>query len=144
MSENNEQAVSTGMTLPAGVTVTKRQTMVNMQPEERSVVTFGSPPRTIEVVDLDMGAQFDLAEVTGSIPGDNMEFRNLAYIAASVAEIDGFPAISAGGITKRYLRGILKKLGADGVRAAGAVIAGFAAAQAQTASEQAFKDTVGN
>lgn len=136
MSETNEQAVSTVSQLPAGVTVTKSG--------EKSIVTFGSPARTAEVVDLDMGAQFDLAEVTGGIPGDNMEYRNLAYIAASVITLDGVPIPSMQGVTKRLLRNTLTKLGPDGTRAVGAVVAGFAADPARTGSDAAFQAAVGN
>ena len=129
--------------LPAGMTVTTRTINVNNLPEVYTTVTFGSPPRTIEVVDLDMGSQFDLAEITGNA-GENLEYRNLAFIAASVRTVDGVPYVASAGFTKGRLRNVLKHLGADGVRAAGTVIAGFATGPGQPASREEHLGTVGN
>lgn len=127
----------------AGLSITKKLETINGEQIEYTYVTFGSPERRIAVVDLDMGAQFDLAEVTGGA-GENLEYRNLAYIAASVREIDGFPIAGTTSLTKSHLRGILKRLGADGTRAAGVAIAGFAGSTGQPTTQEDYRAAVGN
>ena len=46
---------TTELSIPSDMTVTTKTSAVNGVPEEWVVVKFGSPPRIIEVAELDLG-----------------------------------------------------------------------------------------
>ena len=84
-------------------------------------VSFGVPVRTMQLRPLDMGDQWDLAEITGNV--ENALWSGMASIAASVRTLDGIPVpgmATPGGMVmdKRAMRNTLRSLGMEGMRAA--------------------------
>ena len=69
---------------------------------------------SVAVRALDMGDQYDIAELMGSDAGST--WVSMTLLAASVSEIDGRPAQP--GRDKKTFRAILKQLGNAGVEAA--------------------------
>lgn len=90
--------------------------------EEWLEVRYGSDPlspelpqHVVEVRRVDMGDQFDLAEIAGPAV-ENGVWLSLAIVAMSVQTIDGTPQ-PRGTINKAVLRRTLVALGPTGVRA---------------------------
>jgi len=132
-----EPADSNAADLPSDVSVTRRRWKNRGRDEELLVVTFGQPQRKVELVELDLGDQFDLAEVTGA-SGGNAAWSSMAFIAASVRTIDNDPV--GVGYSKQVLRETLRRLGIDGMKAAGLVLNGY---RGGAVSEEAHRETVG-
>lgn len=91
------------------------------QPAKFYDVTFGDPVRTMQVRALDMGDQWDLAEITGNV--ENALWSGMASIAASVLKVDGIPVprmVDKSGemMDKRRMRHTLRSIGMEGMRAA--------------------------
>lgn len=100
-----------------------RKTMqVDGEAESWAEVRFGEnptnpsiPAHVVEIRDVDMGDQFDLAEIAGN-QVENGIWLSLAICAMSVQSFDGMPSLR-GNLTKASLKQTLRKLGPTGVRA---------------------------
>ena len=90
--------------------------------------------RSVTVRRLDMGDQYDIAELMGADASPT--WVSMTLLAASVNEIDGKPSPTAR--TKATFRQILKQLGEGGVEAARRAL------DAATEAEGALKRDVGN
>jgi len=108
-------------------------------------VSFGAPLRTLEVRALDLGEQFDLAEMTGPNIG-NQVWTNMAQMAASIRGLDGVPTPSVPH-TRATIKAMLNRLGIDGLQAIMMALNGFrghgqpnAAAPVQADHADAIKD----
>lgn len=100
----------------------KKPMTVDGETETWAEVRFGVnatnmelPAHAVEIRDVDMGDQFDLAEIAGQ-QVDNGIWLSLAIVAMSVQSIDGIP-VPRGNLTKLALKKTLKKIGPLGVRA---------------------------
>lgn len=112
---------------------------VGNQPEQM-IVTFGDPVRTVTVKPLDLGDQWDLAELTGANAG-NEAWTNMAQVAASVLDFDGVPVMPPR-FDRDSLRRVLNKLGLDGLRAVSMALGGVTEQQpGGTALQPAADDT---
>jgi hypothetical protein len=118
MSETVSVAVPEAAAPIPGFLATPKTGLVNGQSEAWMVVRYGAgadPQHVLEVRRVDMGDQFDLAEVAGA-QVDNDVWLSLAIVALSVQSIDGAPQ-PRGNTTKASLRNTLKTIGPLGVRA---------------------------
>jgi len=91
------------------------------QPATFYEVTYGEPVRTMQLRALDMGDQWDLAELTGNV--ENALWSGMASIAASVLKVDEIPVPRMPGangevLDKRRMRHTLRSIGMEGMRAA--------------------------
>jgi len=114
-------------TAPAAPTIpnyssTPRTETVNGVSEQWFVVKYGESPtdptiadRILEIRKVDMGDQFDLAEIAGDQTSNDV-WLSLAIVGMSVQKIDGVP-VPRGNVTKATLRNILRQIGPLGVRA---------------------------
>lgn len=106
-------------------------------------VTFGSPLRTLEVRALDLGEQFDLAELTGPNMA-NAVWVNMAQMAASVRAMDGVPRPGVMH-TRDSIKATLNKLGVDGLQAVMMALNGYRGAGLPDAPPvEAGRAAVGN
>jgi hypothetical protein len=109
--------------LPIPNFAVKRKTSIhNGETEQWLEVRYGEdsssptlPQHVIEIRKIDMGDQFDLAEIAGPAV-DNNVWLSLAVVAMAVQTIDGTPQ-PRGIISKGSLRRTLKAIGTMGVRA---------------------------
>lgn len=109
--------------------VTPKTVTVNGVAEERLVVTYGAqvgapslPEHTLEIRRVDMGDQFDLAEIAGQQIGNDV-WLSLAIVALAVKSVDGVPEARFP-LTKTALRKTLVAIGPLGVRAVRDALAG--------------------
>lgn len=73
------------------------------------------PAHVAEIREVDMGDQFDLAEIAGN-QVENGVWLSLAIVAMAVQSLDMVP-IPRGNVTKAGLKQTLRKIGPLGVRA---------------------------
>lgn len=95
-------------------------------PAEHLAVTFGEPMQSIMVKALNLGEQWDLAEITGNNAG-NETWQNMAYTAAAVVQLGGIP-VPPPRFDRGNLRKVLNRLGLDGMRAVSLALSGATSA----------------
>ncbi len=111
-------------------------------PAEHLIVTYGSPVQSIVVKPLNLGEQWDLAEITGTNAG-NDTFQNMAYTAASVMQFGDVPVMPPR-FNRNNLRTVLTRLGLDGLRAVSRALSEASGASAAPADQAAALATAGN
>jgi hypothetical protein len=99
----------------------RKAVMHNGVSEQWAEVRYGEdatdpslPLHVLEIRRVDMGDQFDLAEIAGAAV-ENSVWLQLAIVAMSVQSIDGTPEKRS--LTKMALRSVLTKIGTLGVQA---------------------------
>jgi hypothetical protein len=124
MSETIEATEAPPLPLLPNFSVTQEKRKHGAESLDVLVVSYGTlpgvpskPEHTLEVRRLDMGDNFDLAEIAGHNAG-NLLWMNLAMVAASVVMIDGRP-LPLRTLSKPGLKSVLRDLGPNGVRAVG-------------------------
>lgn len=95
-------------------------------PAEHLIITFGDPAQTIAAKPLNLGEQWDLAEITGSNAG-NDTWQNMAYTAATVLQFGSVP-VPPPRFDKANLRKVLNRLGLNGLRAISLALSGATSA----------------
>ena len=103
---------------------------------------WGEPARSIEVQPMDLGQQFDLAELTGPNAA-NAVWVSMATVAASVRAIDGIP-VPQGAYTRERIKATLNKMGLDGLRAGMMALNGYRGPGEAEPTEADMKAAVGN
>lgn len=111
-------------------------------PAEHLIVTYGTPAQSIVVKPLNLGEQWDLAEVTGANAG-NDTFQNMAYTAASVMQFGDVPVMPPR-FNRNNLRTVLTRLGLDGLRAVSRALSEASGPSAAPADQAAALATAGN
>jgi hypothetical protein len=121
---------------------TPRTETVNGVAEQWFVVKYGEnqtdaalPDRILEIRKVDMGDQFDLAEIAGDQTSNDV-WLSLAIVGMSVQKIDGVP-VPRGNVTKASLRSVLKQIGPLGVRAVRRAVFDMAAPDGKPVDEKA-------
>lgn len=121
MSGTVEESAPSAPIIP-NYSSTPRTETVNGVAEQWFVVKYGVnptdaalPDRILEIRKVDMGDQFDLAEIAGDQTSNDV-WLSLAIVAMSVQKIDSIP-VPRGNVTKATLRNVLKQIGPLGVRA---------------------------
>ena len=76
-------------------------------------ITYGEPARNVTVRELDIGDQFDIAEIAGD--GASQTWQAMALIAKSVMSVDGVTVPPS--MTKQQIRTTLVRVGTEGLSA---------------------------
>ena len=98
----------------ANFSVTPKRVRVANEDVEYLQVTYGDPQATIEIEPPTLGERFRIA---GIAPDANDKWVGMALAATSVRHIDGVPYSGIWLKTKPAIRGMLVRLGYDGLRA---------------------------
>lgn len=100
------------------------------------------PAHVAEIREVDMGDQFDLAEIAGN-QVENGVWLSLAIVAMAVQSIDMTPVLR-GNLTKASLKQVLRKLGPTGVRAVRRGLAELSGPVNETQNADGIKAAAGN